>query len=241
MQKSNSTEGGEIVAILGMHRSGTSCLTGILQEAGLYLGEVVTWAPHNLKGNRENIGIRELNDQVLKVNNADWDNPRIVSSWPDYLAVRRDRILNSFVSGNVQKWGFKDPRTTFTYPFWQQAVPLKFIGTYRHPRLVAASLSARNGWKMERGLELWFDYNSTMLELWRQKNFPVIRFDQHSGKYISDVKTILELLGLSPKGVRFFDSELVHQSIDEQNLFAPLPDRIEQLWQDMLLHYSKTI
>ncbi|HBM84618.1 MAG TPA: sulfotransferase family protein, partial [Halieaceae bacterium] len=28
-----------VIAILGMHRSGTSCLTGSLQEAGLELGE----------------------------------------------------------------------------------------------------------------------------------------------------------------------------------------------------------
>lgn len=41
------------VLILGMHRSGTSCLAGSLQEAGLYLGEVNTAAPHNAKGNRE--------------------------------------------------------------------------------------------------------------------------------------------------------------------------------------------
>lgn len=240
MQKSNSANGGEIITVLGMHRSGTSCLTGILQEAGLHLGEVVTWAPHNLKGNRENISIRELNDQVLKFNNAGWDRPRIVTTWPDYLALQRDRIINSFVSDDVQKWGFKDPRTTFTYPFWQQAVPLRFVGTYRHPRLVAASLNARNGWDMGRGLELWFDYNRTMLDLWHQKNFPIVRFDQHPSEYMSDMQMVLELLGLPPGGVRFFDSELVHQSIDEQNLYAPLPDHIDQLWRDMLLHYSET-
>ena len=43
------------IAILGMHRSGTSCLAGSLQEAGIYLGDVVTSAAHNQKGNRENV------------------------------------------------------------------------------------------------------------------------------------------------------------------------------------------
>ena len=42
------------IVILGMHRSGTSCLAGCLEELGLHLGTVITSAPHNKKGNREN-------------------------------------------------------------------------------------------------------------------------------------------------------------------------------------------
>ena len=34
-----------VVCILGMHRSGTSCLTGSLQQAGLFLGDCHTWNP----------------------------------------------------------------------------------------------------------------------------------------------------------------------------------------------------
>jgi len=39
-----ATSSSQAVLILGMHRSGTSCLAGSLQEAGLYLGEVNTAA-----------------------------------------------------------------------------------------------------------------------------------------------------------------------------------------------------
>jgi len=42
------------ILILGMHRSGTSCLAGCLEEAGLYLGDVNLKAGFNKKGNREN-------------------------------------------------------------------------------------------------------------------------------------------------------------------------------------------
>ena len=41
------------VVILGMHRSGTSCLTGSLQDKGLYLGQVSQRGTFNKKGNRE--------------------------------------------------------------------------------------------------------------------------------------------------------------------------------------------
>ena len=65
----------EILCVLGMHRSGTSCLTGSLQEAGLYLGDCHTWNPHNLKGNRENQEIVDINDRVLADNGGAWDAP----------------------------------------------------------------------------------------------------------------------------------------------------------------------
>ncbi len=65
------------IAILGMHRSGTSCLAGSLQQAGLYLGEVVEQAPHKKRGNRESLVIRSLNDRLLEENGGAWDSPPI--------------------------------------------------------------------------------------------------------------------------------------------------------------------
>ena len=64
-----------VICILGMHRSGTSSLAGCLQEAMLGLGDVVESAPHNLKGNRENLAIRGLNDDFLAYSNGAWDRP----------------------------------------------------------------------------------------------------------------------------------------------------------------------
>ena len=63
------------VIVLGMHRSGTSLLTGSLEAAGLYLGEVNNEAPFNRKGNKENESIRELNDALLERNGAAWNRP----------------------------------------------------------------------------------------------------------------------------------------------------------------------
>ena len=58
-----------------MHRSGTSCLTGSLEAAGLYLGNIQTWNPFNLKGNRENQEIVDLHDLILADNGGSWDSP----------------------------------------------------------------------------------------------------------------------------------------------------------------------
>ena len=71
----------KVICILGMHRSGTSCLTGSLQEAGVDLGDCHSWNPHNRKGNRENQEIVDLNDAVLHLNDAAWDNHRSAIRW----------------------------------------------------------------------------------------------------------------------------------------------------------------
>ena len=42
------------IAILGMHRSGTSALTGSLEQAGLYIGDTNHHADDNIRGNRDN-------------------------------------------------------------------------------------------------------------------------------------------------------------------------------------------
>jgi hypothetical protein len=44
------------VIVLGMHRSGTSCLAGMLQSAGFHTEAVEEWSPDNNKGSRENTG-----------------------------------------------------------------------------------------------------------------------------------------------------------------------------------------
>lgn len=64
-----------------MHRSGTSCLAGSLQHNGLYLGDVHTWNPYNVKGNRENEKIINLNDDVMKFSGGSWDNPPTEIKW----------------------------------------------------------------------------------------------------------------------------------------------------------------
>ena len=66
-----------VVIILGMHRSGTSCLAGSLQESGIYLPDASAENKYNRKGNRENHLIMQLNDDILAFNDASWDAPPI--------------------------------------------------------------------------------------------------------------------------------------------------------------------
>lgn len=206
-----------VVIVLGMHRSGTSCLTGLLQQAGLELGDVVKEAPHNKKGNRENLDIMALNNEVLSFSDGSWDLPPENLSWNEQHQNARNIIINSYSDRNV--WGFKDPRVLFTLPFWidgLKGVNLHYIGTFRHPLQVAKSLNARQGnLSIEKGVELWKSYNEKLFEYHKQYNFPIINFDLEPKSYIDSVLEAIKKLGIlsfsNVKGLDFFDNDLRHQ------------------------------
>ena len=129
--------------ILGMHRSGTSCLTGLLEEAGVWLGEVKRASAHNAKGNREIPEVMALNEAVLAANGDAWNKPpEGPVTWTSAHLAERDRILAGYPADRV--WGVKDPRMLFTLEGWRSALPqVRLVGTLRHPLSVARSLHAR--------------------------------------------------------------------------------------------------
>src|SRR5215203_6517803 len=66
------------VAVVGMHRSGTSMVAKLLQQAGLNLGDEADLMPpaaENPEGFYEHLEFGRLNDEVLNVAGAAWDCP----------------------------------------------------------------------------------------------------------------------------------------------------------------------
>jgi len=225
------------IIILGMHRSGTSCLTGIMQRAGVELGEVFTANPHNKKGNRESAQIMALNDQVLAFNGGSWDEPVMVTKWNNQQRGERDAIISNLTSAAADYWGFKDPRTLLTLPFWHETIRPQFIGTVRNPVRVARSLSKRGNIPLEKGLSLWLYYNQQLLKLAQEHQFSIVNFDLPVEEYLSDVITKLTKLGLdaekSKSATEFFDHSLRTQlmdTIDDQ----PLPEDVANLYQELI-------
>jgi hypothetical protein len=225
------------ICVLGMHRSGTSCLTGIMQNFGVELGEVFTENPANKRGNRENGRIVFLNEALLGWNDASWNNPVIVRKWTPEMKHERDAIIAELTSRPGAFWGFKDTRTLFTLPFWLEAIDKpKFIGTFRHPQRVALSLLRRDKTAVEQSWELWLTYNQRLLQLAREKHIPLVDFDLAPEAYLSDTLEKLVTLGLdanrADNGSEFFDSGLRNQEsapIDDVTLPAPVADLYAEL------------
>ena len=197
------------VLILGMHRSGTSCLAGSLRNCGLYLGDVSQSNKANLKGNMENRVVWKINDELLNLNGGSWRSPIIVSKINDGLKERIREFIEE-MKGGGQYCGVKDPRMLFCLKAWS-FLDTRFVGTVRYPYSVAQSLVKRNpNILFDQGLKLWFDYNSRMLSLYREEPFPIVNFDWETEKYKRAIKGLAGYLGLNSAVEDFFEDSLKH-------------------------------
>jgi hypothetical protein len=216
------------VVILGMHRSGTSCLAGSLQQCGLHLGRVHERDPYNRKGNRENDRIVALNEAVLAHSGGSWDAPPGCLQWDSSHADERDAIANDLRAAGTN-WGFKDPRTLLTLRFWQPVLGagVCYVGAFRHPARVVRSLQSRGRMSLDggRALSLWRAYNERLLAQYAQNAFPLISFDLPEPAYLDRLDEVSRWLGLSPPvDGAFFDRDLRsdalldddHAAVDEE-------------------------
>lgn len=147
------------VIIIGMHRSGTSLVTKVLEDLGLFVG-------HRLQADHESVFFVQLNDWILRQANASWDRPFGIDDLladadalplvTDYLRLRLNSPHAVSYSGPAAvlragfrwhpraPWGWKDPRTTFTLPIWLQLFPdARIIHVGRNGVDVARSLVVR--------------------------------------------------------------------------------------------------
>jgi len=146
------------ILLLGMHRSGTTLLAQMLAKMGMHLGR-------NLEEHHESVFILDANDWVLARAHGAWDNPmplgwlmeepRASETLVKHLKSRVDGMsflrrfigpsrLRAFAGDGPLLWGWKDPRTTATWPLWQAVFPrARAITVHRNGVDVAASLWRR--------------------------------------------------------------------------------------------------
>lgn len=200
----------KVIAILGMHRSGTSMLTGTLEQAGLFLGEVNTENSHNEKGSKESNFLMQFHEEILNENRGSWDLPPYQTIWSANKRTIRDFYIHKF--RNQKVWGFKDPRSIFLLDGWLEAIPnLQKVGIFRHPSLVTQSLMSRNNFTEEQGLDLWIRYNRKMLEIFKQKRFPIIEFVDNAATMKTQLMKVIEKLELNTEvDLDFLDETLIH-------------------------------
>lgn len=150
------------ILIVGMHRSGTTLLARQLAMLGVFMG-------HRRDENCESWAFLNLNDRVFELAHAAWDRPLGVAELlasetamgaaADLLAretssfrFRRHYLgnlgtLTSPLGLTHRAWGFKDPRSTFTWPLWTRLMPnARVVNIRRNGLDVAASL-----WRRARG------------------------------------------------------------------------------------------
>jgi hypothetical protein len=158
-----------MIGVLGMHRSGTSALSGILHYLGCDLPRHTLQADDsNPKGHFESSAIYKFNDRMLEEMGSRWDDWRWVDpAWfkspigESFLNQARDLLIGEF--GEAPLSVFKDPRNCRLLPIWQPAVAaagFTFVSilTHRNPLEVAKSLKSRNGIDLSEGMIIWLRY-----------------------------------------------------------------------------------
>lgn len=245
IQKDLRDDGGEktLILVLGMHRSGTSTLTGSLQQMGLYLGDVSEKNPHNPKGNRENPDIMELNETLLGYNGGSWYDPPATVIWDASHTRRREAILKGLMASNARAVGFKDPRTLITFPFWENAYKhTKFVGIFRHPLKVAESIFKRNNRiGIHQALGLYAKYNTLLIRYQQRYDIPLVCFDSDKEVFMTRTRRIAGDLGLQvdPGGNAepFYDEKLISSRATPDD--RPLPGDVLKIYQTLLKTFER--
>lgn len=174
--RAEDSGGQTALLVLGMHRSGTSALTRVVNLLGVELGTDLMEAVegNNERGFWEHQGVVDRHDRLLADFGMRWDDPRAMpANWLDHPATRAARTdLESILDAEFATaplWGVKDPRMCRLLPLWRsmledRGVRVKVLHMLRHPLEIARSLERRDGMPRGRGLMLWLRHQIEALE-----------------------------------------------------------------------------
>ncbi len=228
-----------VVCIAGMHRSATSMVAHLLNLNGIYLGNEADLVPASFDDTDGFWGNRQfvlLNDEILAGFGGAWDlAPNLPAGWEMHfqlvpVRIKAAQLIKQF-EGH-ENWGWKDPRNSFTIPFWKQLIPdLKVVICLRNPLEVARSLGKRNLTSSALGLNLWLSFNKYLLASVAPENRIITHYDTYFGEPRSELRRILKFLHVPyseetmNKAVRAISTPLRHNHVTLSELLDERPPK----------------
>lgn len=155
----------QAILVLGMHRSGTSALTRIINLLGADIAQDLMENNFaNETGYWESIELAKIHDDILASFNSSWDDilPNDFylqkANTNYYKMLLNDYLLKTFSQSNF--FVIKDPRLCKLIPLWlevlaQSNIGVKVIIPFRNPLEVAGSLQKRDGFSIEKSFLMW--------------------------------------------------------------------------------------
>jgi len=194
-----------IVCVLGMHRSGTSLLTRILNLIGVYLGPEHDMSQPkfgNPRGHWEQSEIMLLNDAILKAFGGSWDAPpNFPPGWEcapllDDVKQRTQTFIQD-TFGEAEMWGWKDPRNCLTLPLWQQLLPnMRYVLCMRNPVDVAHSLAHRDSFSAGKSSNLWVRYVESGLAHSDGQPRLILFYEDLMADWLTELRRLTAFLGM---------------------------------------------
>ena len=177
-----------LVFILGMHRSGTSAITGMLAQAGF--AAPTDQMPANIvnpKGFWESVSIAKLNEDFLEEMESHWSSSLpLPAGWSASISAREWRSslikLISEVFRGAELPTIKDPRfctLILGLESWLESrlIDTSFIIPIRNPLEVYNSLMKAQGTDLYNALRLWIHSIHTAEKFTRGYRRKFISFD----------------------------------------------------------------
>lgn len=212
---------------------------------GVYLGpedQLLKPGEENPKGFWEYAPLVKLNDEILSRLGGSWHElPAFEPGWesaPQLADLRQkalELIRETFASGRA--WGWKDPRTCVTLAFWQRLLPhMRYVICLRNPMDVARSLQRRNGFSLDKGINLWLSYVQSALEHTAGEQRCFVFYEDFISNWQGELRGLSRLLGKPDLIIRedvrtavedFIDTQLQHHrtslvdAVDDPKLTFP--------------------
>ena len=198
-----------VLLVLGMHRSGTSALAGLLCQQGFQAPQNHDGGDaHNPTGYWEPQQIRAFHNNLLEGAQSSWEDPLLpVLPWqPQHLgpalADLEQALADDFPAADPQAVALiKDPRQCRLLPLWtalfeQRPFQVAVVLAVRQPEAVAASLVNRDQLPLDRALLLWLSHTLEAERATRHLPRLVLSYEQLLQDPAAAVQRCQQLAGL---------------------------------------------
>lgn len=236
------------VVVLGMHRSGTSAATRLVNMLGLATcrADDMVRGAWNPSGHWESRTLVKLDDKLLaEMGRTWWYPPPTGDSYFDLAAgITTSAAKAARVFGRAHRerpWVWKDPRACLLLPFWRAALGARVLGVLivRNPLEVAVSLERRHDVPLQFGLALWERYNRLLLE--HAKGMPVLvsRYDdliadpagwcERTGEFLGEMGLSVQSPAHEGDSGEFVDPQSRHSVHTRSEVAAKAPHALAML------------
>lgn len=159
------------ILVLGMHRSGTSAITGALNCLGFSIGKFIMGGidENNEKGFFENIRLYRFNKNIFKEQALTWDTSNYIdfdqmkNSQSRTYRLELKKIIRREFKEDPSNLVIKDPRICLLLPLYLRAlkelgIEVRILFQIREPSQIATSLKKRDNLDVDNSYRISINY-----------------------------------------------------------------------------------